>query len=275
MQHGIPAVMFITWPDMWYHSSGDTPDKQDATQYKRAAIVAIGSMAVMAASDDVVGARVALENLGRGTERMGDSQRKSVAYLADAADASSLATAYKEARTAVLHQAGVEKAVVKSAAVLFAHPADAQKTLAPLDPLIDKRTAALTDEVKAAYRIRAAQLHVAAAEPAMTAEEKEASGLLVECVNGSSFSGCLPAPGAGGRGGRGGGGGGGGRGQAGPAVPQHMNAELSILLGQKKTALEIRDFLSGEFEPVPLADVMAVLRAREQAGLIKLTPKAP
>ena len=21
MQHGIPAVMFITWPDMWYHSS--------------------------------------------------------------------------------------------------------------------------------------------------------------------------------------------------------------------------------------------------------------
>jgi hypothetical protein len=26
---------------------------------------------------------------------------------------------------------------------------------------------------------------------------------------------------------------------------------------------------------VPLADVMAVLRAREQAGLIRLTPKAP
>ena len=31
------------------------------------------------------------------------------------------------------------------------------------------------------------------------------------------------------------------------------------------SALEIRDFLSGEFEPVPLADVMAVLRARETA----------
>jgi hypothetical protein len=37
--------------------------------------------------------------------------------------------------------------------------------------------------------------------------------------------------------------------------------------------LEIRDFLSGEFEPVPLADVMAVLRAREQRGVIKLTAK--
>ena len=39
------------------------------------------------------------------------------------------------------------------------------------------------------------------------------------------------------------------------------------------TALDIRDFLSGEFTPVPLADVMAVLRAREAAGSIKLTAK--
>jgi aminopeptidase YwaD len=46
-----------------------------------------------------------------------------------------------------------------------------------------------------------------------------------------------------------------------------------ILLGKKKTPLEIRDFLSGEFEPVPLADVMAVLRARETAGAIRLVPK--
>jgi hypothetical protein len=52
-----------------------------------------------------------------------------------------------------------------------------------------------------------------------------------------------------------------------------MTAELTILLGKKKTALEIRDFLSGEFEPVPLADVMAVLRAREASGQIRLVPK--
>ena len=63
------------------------------------------------------------------------------------------------------------------------------------------------------------------------------------------------------------------RAPAGPALPQHMNAELSILLGKKLSALEIRDFLSGEFEPVPLADVMAVLRAREAAGTIKLVPR--
>jgi hypothetical protein len=52
-----------------------------------------------------------------------------------------------------------------------------------------------------------------------------------------------------------------------------MNAEFTILLGKHMSALAIRDFLSGEFEPVPLADVMAVLRARETAGTIKLVPR--
>ncbi len=66
-----------------------------------------------------------------------------------------------------------------------------------------------------------------------------------------------------------------GRGVAagGPAIPQEMTAELTALLSQHKTVLEIRDFISGEFTPLPLADLMAVLRARETAGTIKLVPK--
>jgi aminopeptidase YwaD len=50
-----------------------------------------------------------------------------------------------------------------------------------------------------------------------------------------------------------------------------MTSELNAPLGQKKTALEIRDFISGEFEPVPLDDVMGYLRAQEAAGTVKLT----
>ena len=87
MQHGIPAVMFITWPDMWYHSSQDTPDKQDPTQYKRAAIVGTGALAVIATGGDELAARVTSENLSRGTERMGVAERKGTSYLADAASA--------------------------------------------------------------------------------------------------------------------------------------------------------------------------------------------
>src|SRR4029078_241787 len=94
MQYGIPAVMFITWPDMWYHSSQDTPDKQDPTQYKRAAVVATGALAAIAMGRDEMAARVTSENLARGSERMGGNERKGTAYLADAATADALHTAW-------------------------------------------------------------------------------------------------------------------------------------------------------------------------------------
>ena len=277
MQHGVPAVMFITWPDMWYHSSQDTPDKQDPTQYKRAAIVGTGALAVIASGGDELAGRVTTENLGRGTERMGDSERKGVNYLADAATADALHQAWKDARVSIRHQAEVEKGVIRSGAVLYPDPAGAARRLASLEAAIDRKAAALVEEARVAYGLQAQRLNTAPVfDPPMTAEEKEAAGLLVDCVNGATFSGCASAPGAGRGGAPGGGrGGGGGRGQGatGPALPQHMNAEFSILLGKKKTALEIRDFLSGEFEPVPLSSVMAVLRAREAGGAIKLVPK--
>lgn len=277
MQHGIPAVMFITWPDMWYHSSQDTPDKQDSTQYKRAAIVATGALAVIAGGGEDLAGRVTSENLGRGTERMGDSERKGVNYLADAAAADALRQAWKDARASIKHQAEVEKGVIRSSSVLYPDPAAAAKRLASIEAAIDKKAAALIEEARAAYTLHAQRLNTQPVfDPPMTAEEKEAAGLVVECVNGATFSGCASAAGGRGAGGSGGGrGGGGGRGQAatGPSLPQHMGAEFTILLGKKKTALEIRDFLSGEFEPVAVADVMAVLRAREASGTIKLVPK--
>ena len=110
---------------------------------------------------------------------------------------------------------------------------------------------------------------LAGGEPPLSAEEKEAASLVVEQVP--------PAAGAaGGRGAGGGGGGAGGgrgRGAGGPSLPTEFNAEFSALLSPKMTVLEIRDFLSGEFTPLPLKDVMAVLKAREAAGSIKLVPK--
>jgi hypothetical protein len=289
MQHGIPAVMFITWPDMWYHSSEDTPDKQDATQYKRAAAVGLGGLAVIATGTDEVAARVVSDNLGRGLARMGESHTKGLGYLADAAP--TLVEAYKEARNAIRHQADVEKAVVRSASVLWTNVEDGRKKVAAFEPLIDQRAVALLNEVKAAYQLQALQRSVPATEPVVTAEEKEAANLLVESVagagggrggrGGGGAPGAAAAPGvpagaapagaavaAGGRGGRGGGA------AAGPNVPEEFGAEFNILLTKKMTALQIRDFLSGEFTPLPLADVVAVLRAREAAGTVKLTPVA-
>src|SRR5678816_683043 len=159
MQHGIPAVMFITWPDMWYHSSGDTPDKQDPTQYKRAAVVGAGALAVIATGTDEMAARVLNENLGRGLARMGESHVKGLGYMADVTEASKLAQAYREATVAIKHQADVEKGVVRSASVLWTNVDLGKQKTAAFEPLIDKRAAALLDEVKAAYALQACLLY--------------------------------------------------------------------------------------------------------------------
>jgi hypothetical protein len=296
MQHGIPAVMFITWPDMWYHSSEDTPDKQDSTQYKRAAVVGTGALAVLATGTDDMAARVLNDNLGRGLSRMGESHTKGLGYMADAANPAALAQAFKDARVAIEHQARIEKGVISSANVLWTDVEAGKKKTSAFLPLVDQRAASLLNEVKAAFQLQAAQRGLALAEPVVTPEEREAASLIVEQVGGGG-RGAASAPAAGAaasagqgrgaargqgvaagqppQGGRGGGAGGGrGRGNAGPSVPQEMGAEFNLLLPRRLTVLEIRDFLSGEFTPLPLADLMAVLRAREAAGTIRLVPKS-
>jgi aminopeptidase YwaD len=262
MQHGIPAVIFNTWPDPWYHSSQDTPDKLDPTQFKRAAVVSIGAMTVLATADDPMAVRVVADALGRGAERMTANQRKGLGYIGDVTSASQLAQAYVDAKAAVRHQANIEKAVVKSASALFANPADAEKKLASTyDPLIEARAAELTAEVKATYTLAAATWKVPATEPVPSDLEKEAARTIVE-RNAA----------AGGGGGRGAGGGGGGRGGAAASrIPGHMTGELNATLGRGMSVLEIHDFISGEFEPVPLQDVWDYVKAQEAAGSVKLT----
>lgn len=271
MQHGIPAVIFVTWPDMWYHSSQDTPDKLDPTQFKRAAVVGIGAMSVLASAEDEMAVKVAGECLARGSERMGEAERKGLSYLADVTEAGALLQAYKEARNTVRHQADVEKAVVRSASVLFTNPSEGQRKLASFDDRIDDRASNLQKEVDAFYRLRAEQKNAKVTKAELTAAEKEAGKIIAERVPGQA----------------GGFGGGGGGGQAAAAaararlpeaeqaslrkVPQHMTAELNILLTKKKTVLEIRDFLSGEFEPLDVADLTEYLRAQEKLGVVKLT----
>jgi len=101
-----------------------------------------------------------------------------------------------------------------------------------------------------------------------SALEQEAARTIVDRV---------PAPPGGGRGGPGGGGGGGGgrggRGGAASRIPGHMTGELTAVLGRGLSVLEIHDFISGEFEPVPLQDVWNFVKAQETAGAVKLTTK--
>ena len=168
--------------------------------------------------------------------------------------------------------------MVRTAGVLWTDTSLGHRRTSAFEPLIDARAAALMNEVRAAYQLQAMQRNLPSPEPIVTADEREAANLVIETVGATTPAG----PGGGGAGAGGqrasaaitSAGGGRPGDAAGPSLPDEFNAELTLLLRRNITVLQLRDFLSGEFTPLPLADVMAVLRNRESRGHISLVAKA-
>jgi len=68
---GVPGVMMIAWPDQWYHTSGDTADKADPTQLKRAAVIGAAGAYTVASADPAAAARIASEIASNAARRLG------------------------------------------------------------------------------------------------------------------------------------------------------------------------------------------------------------
>jgi hypothetical protein len=67
---GVPGIVMNTWPDQWYHTSMDRPDKIDPTQMKRATIITAAAAYTIAAADDRMAGQIAGEIVGNGAGRL-------------------------------------------------------------------------------------------------------------------------------------------------------------------------------------------------------------
>jgi aminopeptidase YwaD len=67
----VPGIMMIVWPDQWYHTSGDRPDKADPTQLKRVAVIGAAAAYAVASADDDMAVRLAGEIASNATRRLG------------------------------------------------------------------------------------------------------------------------------------------------------------------------------------------------------------
>jgi len=94
---GVPGVMLITWPDNYYHTSEDRPDKCDPTQMKRCCVISAASAYTIAnaASEEAIG--IADEVFANGTRRIGQQAARAYAQLADA-NAENFVEEYKMCR---------------------------------------------------------------------------------------------------------------------------------------------------------------------------------
>jgi aminopeptidase YwaD len=110
---GVPGVVMNTWPDKWYHTSQDRPDKIDPTQMKRASIITAAAAYTIAAADDRIAGQIAAEIVGNAAGRIGHQLARGLEEM-KRADKDSLAVVYGTGRAYVEAAAQNERATLDS-----------------------------------------------------------------------------------------------------------------------------------------------------------------
>lgn len=154
----VPGIELFTWPDQWYHTDKDTPDKSDPTEMKRIAF--IGAAAAWAAAnceDDVLPDMLNAVS-GFGFARVGKRELPVSFRKIDAADAKSLPEAAGRAVELVRFAAEREKAAISSVAEIASGSKESAELIRNRESLWEAYRLALADQVVKYASLRAAQL---------------------------------------------------------------------------------------------------------------------
>jgi len=174
---GVPGIMMIAWPDQWYHTSGDTADKADPTQLRRAAVIGAAGAYTVASADGAAAAEIAAETASNATRRLGH-QLAVVLETLNGASADTIAADYPWGRGVL------EAAVMNEKETL-----ESVRELAPGDTALTAHIARLVKAVEGvgasglaaldAHRTAvAAKLGVKPLPPAATELEKKAARIV-------------------------------------------------------------------------------------------------
>ena len=170
-----PGVIMITWPDNYYHTSGDRPEICDPTQLHRAIVLAAASAYTIAEADAQDAVKIASEVAANAAKRMSIKMKQDLAAL-NSATAADFAALYKDAKW---HQdAMLNNEIATLATVLELAPASAslKEFVAAMQEGVKANWAANGKNIDAAMKAKAAALGVAPVKAiVLSAEEKAAS----------------------------------------------------------------------------------------------------
>lgn len=171
----VPAVIMITWPDNYYHTSGDRPSICDPTQLHRAIVLAAATAYTIASADEQGALAIATEVSAGASKRMALKASEDLTALTQAS-AEELAAAYKKA---TFHQDAVslnELATLESVLELAPSSAALKAHVTTLQALVKEKRTSNQKEIEAAMKARASMLGVPALKQIeLTAEEKAAA----------------------------------------------------------------------------------------------------
>jgi aminopeptidase YwaD len=257
----IPAVSINVWPDQWYHSSGDTPDKSDATQFKRVVTISAAAAHFLGSAGPAEVERMMAEISGRQGERLGDDKARAERLLLDA-DAKTGHTAVREARVVINQGFLREKEALASVRFFIRKDGTLENLLLGRLAGLDAVRAAYLKEVDELYASRCRGLNIKAEKAAPTKDEIRLAGLvpvrtrkmgwdearrLREEFQKLKFQ----------------------------SLAAIMKAEMELrnFIDGRRSILDIRDAASAEYEPLDLLDVEKWMGVQEKAGLVTIKKK--
>jgi len=270
---GVPGVVLNTWPDKWYHTSEDRPDKIDPTQMKRAVIITAASAYTIAAADDALSVRIAGEIVSNASARIGHQLGRGLEEMSRA-DAAAFPAVFKRARGYIEASARNERATLDSVAELADDKAGFDRHLAELRAAVTAIESGHLRAIDDAMRRQAAAFGTKPVDLRLTVAEKKAAALVprpLPKITANGYGGYQaaiqdarkaasarpaaagtqpPAPGPG----RGG---------------QRNASEIQLLCDGRNSALDIKKMLDTQFrDETPLEAVITHLELLKKAGLV-------
>lgn len=167
---GVPAVCLSNWPDNFYHSSEDSPDKVDPTQLTRAIFFASALSLTVANADDRTAESIVLETVKRSQKSIGNYFLKA-GDLIISADAEGLPKAYYNAAKTIEYGIESEKRAVASIKNISSN----MKNVSVYIGQLNKMKKGLKQQLTNMYRQRCKSLGIRPDNYRLTDEETAAS----------------------------------------------------------------------------------------------------
>jgi aminopeptidase YwaD len=259
---GVPGIVMNTWPDQWYHTSQDRPDKIDPTQMKRASIITAAAAYTVAAADDRMAGQIAGEIVGNAAGRLSHQLARGLEEI-KRAEKDTFPAVVKKARAYIEGSAVNERATLDSVRPLVA-------AAAKFGPYLEGLKAAVTSLEQGHLRTfdentrwTAALLGLPLTTPKPTEIELKAAKIVpkpLPKIKQGGYQGYRAAIQDVMK-------------QAGAAAPTRVQLpspiELQLLCDGRNSALTIKKMLDTQFrQETSLEAVLAYLEILQKAGLV-------
>ena len=257
----VPSGMFICWPDMWYHTSGDTPDKSDSTELKRVAFISTASAVFLANAGPEETQKMIAETSARAISRLATEKHKAEKVIM-AAEAKGLRDAYKEALNIVNQALDREKEALSSIRFFIKGDTGLENHLKARIKGLEVYRAPFLLEVEETYNLRCQREKLKPQKPGLSQDEMRLSKLVpvrTEKMRGyfdaREFYQKMREM------------------KETPSQLGRADYEVRNFIDGKRSILDIRNAVAAEYGPIPLKSVEGYVLVLEKTGFVKIEKK--